>query len=185
MSLTPSLKRRDPVGDSARRQSKIAIEGLLVRSQDNHRKNRDFQHIHQHRSHSPDNKVPSLFPLTLTQLVKIPFTIIPRVSRSPASWCGKVPHGGQCHAVLALAVITWSESTIGVSGEGKRPWATRRRTGKKGKGNAPELAGEVLSDARETAAVEAHWHGLDGRQLPEAGEKVQIRRGTRTTSSSS
>jgi polyphosphate kinase 2 len=38
---------------------------------------------------------------------------------------------------------------------------------KKNKGNAPELAGEVLSDARETAAVEAHWHGLDGRQLPE------------------
>ena len=38
---------------------------------------------------------------------------------------------------------------------------------KKNKGNAPELAGEVLSDAKETAAVEAHWRGLDGGGLPE------------------
>jgi hypothetical protein len=38
---------------------------------------------------------------------------------------------------------------------------------KKNKGNAPELAGEVLSDARETAAVEAHWRGLDHGHLPE------------------
>ena len=38
---------------------------------------------------------------------------------------------------------------------------------KKNKGNAPELAGEVLSDVRETAAVEAHWKSLDGNDLPE------------------
>ena len=38
---------------------------------------------------------------------------------------------------------------------------------KKNKGNAPEVNGEVLSNARETAAVEAHWHGLDKGHLPE------------------
>jgi hypothetical protein len=38
---------------------------------------------------------------------------------------------------------------------------------KKNKGDALELAGEVLSDARETAAVEAHWKSLNGSHLPE------------------
>ena len=38
---------------------------------------------------------------------------------------------------------------------------------KKNKGDALELAGEVLCDARETAAVEARWKNLNGSHLPE------------------
>jgi polyphosphate kinase len=43
----------------------------------------------------------------------------------------------------------------------------KKAKGKKTKGNGLEVGGEVLTDARETAAVEAHWQGLDHGSLPE------------------
>ena len=43
----------------------------------------------------------------------------------------------------------------------------KKAKGKKTKGNGLEVGGEVLTDARETAAVEAHWHGLEHGGLPE------------------
>ncbi|MBK1841489.1 polyphosphate kinase 2 [Azospirillum sp. YIM B02556] len=37
----------------------------------------------------------------------------------------------------------------------------------------PSTGGEVLRDAKETAAIEAHWHDLGGAEPPKEGRKVK------------